>query len=397
MKSSLLRHEIILRIGALLMILALVFSFSACGSNEQGSADEDQAAQTEENTETAEETKSESKGPAFEPKTVQKQKSQINVLTGELGSKKNKIKTRVVGIVVENHPQSRPQWGMDDPKYSPDIILEGEVEGGFTRMFWMWADYNALPDYVGPVRSARPPFILFSEFFDSYFVHWGRSHTEAGYTGASYYFKRDNIAHLDGMYYERTAPFDRKQGTGRAIEHTAIVYGDQLPKTLESKFRTKLTMKKCSKLNFYRTKKARGKKKSCYGLTLKFSDRTQTTEWKYNEKDKKYYSSSFQTNVARDNLLVLFDNTSYQTKPGYTTYCNYEVGGGKGYYASCGAVQKIEWKVKKGKLYLYEKGKVKAAPGAKAKKSQLSMNPGKTWIGWASANHNGKCSITPAS
>ena len=106
MKSSLLRHEIILRIGALLMILALVFSFSACGSNEQGSADEDQAAQTEENTETAEETKSESKGPAFEPKTVQKQKSQINVLTGELGSKKNKIKTRVVGIVFVNQPHN---------------------------------------------------------------------------------------------------------------------------------------------------------------------------------------------------------------------------------------------------------------------------------------------------
>ena len=32
---------------------------------------------------------------------------------------------RPVALVVENAPDARPQWGMTDKKYSPDIILQG--------------------------------------------------------------------------------------------------------------------------------------------------------------------------------------------------------------------------------------------------------------------------------
>ena len=89
-----------------------------------------------------------------------------NPLTG-LKMAESAIGKRPAAFMVENTPPARPQWGMDDPQYSPDIILEGEVEGGITRTMWLFADYNALPKIIGPMRSARPPYVRFSELFDA--------------------------------------------------------------------------------------------------------------------------------------------------------------------------------------------------------------------------------------
>ena len=95
---------------------------------------------------------------------------------------------RPVALVVENAPDARPQWGMTDKKYSPDIILQGEVEGGITRTLWLYADYNKLPKKIGPMRSARPPYIKFSELFDAIFIHWGQSSSSSEYKGANTVF-----------------------------------------------------------------------------------------------------------------------------------------------------------------------------------------------------------------
>ena len=85
-----------------------------------------------------------------------------NSLTGateEEGYDTAAANQRVAAFVVENAPDARPQWGMDDANYSPDILLQGEVEGGITRTLWLYADYNKLPEQIGPMRSARPPYI----------------------------------------------------------------------------------------------------------------------------------------------------------------------------------------------------------------------------------------------
>ena len=80
-----------------------------------------------------------------------------NPLTGIEGYNEAAVGKRPIALVVENDPKARPQWGIDDPEKSPDIILEGEMEGGETRTLWFYADMNSLPSQVGPLRSARPP------------------------------------------------------------------------------------------------------------------------------------------------------------------------------------------------------------------------------------------------
>ena len=402
----------ILRLMVLVLVLAVMVSFSfgtemAFADTESDATEEASADETEaegEDGEDGEEGTEEAaprlipEDPSMAPdhKTVLSPTYVYNSLTGQWGLDPSKIiPTRTVGVVVENHPAARPQWGMDDKYFAPDIILEGEVEGGISRMLWIWADYNKMPYMVGPVRSARPPFVRFSEFFDAMFVHWGMSETGGGYTGADYYFWNDGVNHLDGMYYESSGPFGRNWSSGRSSEHLAVVYGGILPSYLESYFNTARRPERTTELSFYRDKEPRGPKASCQELDVKFSRISGSTHWSYDSKTQKYYTPSFKTNASRDNLLILMDTTYYVTKVS-TTYCNYNFAGGDAYLASCGAVENIKWRVENGKLRLYRNVPVKNADGTETTVEEtVSLNPGKTYIGWASSNYGGYCTITP--
>jgi hypothetical protein len=185
------------------------------------------------------------------------------------------------------------------------------------------------------------------------------------------------------MYFESSGPFGRNWDSGRSAEHLAVVYGNVLPEYLASYFNTARDDSLTSNLKFYETKEPRGAKASCHDLYVQFSNISKSTEWYYDKKTQKYYTSDFETGVARDNLLILMDTTYYVTKVS-TTYCNYDFAGGDAYLASCGAVQNIKWTVENGKLRLYDPNTGEDVP----------LNPGKTYIGWASSNYGGYCSIS---
>ena len=158
---------------------------------------------------------------------------------------------RPVALVVENAPDARPQWGMTDKKYSPDIILQGEVEGGITRTLWFYADYNKLPKKIGPMRSARPPYIKFSELFDAIFIHWGQSSSSSEYKGANTVFKEDKVDHINQMTYKgKVDLYSRDNSRDVSSEHTGILHGDKVADAIkDKKFRTK-TKKKATQLQF---------------------------------------------------------------------------------------------------------------------------------------------------
>lgn len=334
----------------------------------------------------------------------------INPLTGSEEFDANG--QRSVAIVVENTPDARPQWGLDDEEYSPDIVLQGEVEGGITRTLWFYADYTKLPEIVGPIRSARPPYIRFSELFDSIFIHWGQSTTENGYEGANTLFKEDKVDHINQMSYkDPVGLYDRDETRSTSSEHRGILYGDKVKEAIaDKKFRTE--SEDYSGLNFAEVAAPMGEK-TCGELTLEYSSRTESTSWKYNEEDELYHCSDFDNDFVRDNLIVLFDDTEYQEKAdyhgeGYTVvYCDYKLAGGKGKVVSKGTVIDITWAVEDGKLVLrlpvtdeqmeeYEKAKEEAGEDEEVPEpvgELVYLNPGKTWIGWASRNHDGKLSL----
>ena len=352
----------------------------------------------------------------------------VNPLTGETadqGFDESAVDRRIVAFVVENAPEARPQWGMDDPEYSPDMVVQGEVEGGITRTLWLYADANKLPEQIGPMRSARPPYIKFAKLFDAIFIHWGMSHSKGDYIGASSIFNRYGVDHINQMGFSNECGlFDRDHSRGVSQEHTGIVYGDKVPAAIEE-YGCRTEPKEYTKLNFNEPAEPMSDILADE-VPLDFSSRTdwETSVWKYNEEDKQYHNTeNFENDFKRDNLLILFDGTKYITKEGYqgpgstgsVTYCNYDVGGGEGKLLSQGTVKDITWKVEDHKfLYLIDTEATKAAQAkAEAKATEegktaeeiqaavdaavvyANLNPGKTWVGWASSNNGGKVEISP--
>lgn len=57
---------------------------------------------------------------------------------------------RVIAVKVDNHPDARPQSGLQEA----DAVIEIIVEGGFTRLIALFHHRDS--GYVGPVRSVRP-------------------------------------------------------------------------------------------------------------------------------------------------------------------------------------------------------------------------------------------------
>lgn len=308
-----------------------------------------------------------------------------NPLTNEGNYNQNAAKARPAAIVVENAAQARPQWGINDETNSPDIIVEGEVEGGETRMLWLYADYTALPDQIGPIRSARPPFIKFSEMFDAIFIHWGQSSSKGNYIGANTVFEQDDVDHINQMAFsDKVGLFGRDKSRGVSSEHTGVIYGDKLADAIAQEgFRTEAKESNYTKFSFNDEDKTVSET-DCSTMDVTFSKSTRTRSWAFSDEDKLYHSSDYQTDVARKNLLVLYDNTEYVVKENYKgsgrseTYCDYKLAGGTGKLATMGTVIDITWSVENGVLVLKDsQGKA------------VNLNTGTTWIGWASANNGG--------
>jgi hypothetical protein len=76
----------------------------------------------------------------------------------------------VFGVMIENHyPEARPQSGIDQA----GVVFEAIAEGGITRFLTLYQDTQ--PDYIGPVRSARPYYVQWCMSFDCAYAHAGGS------------------------------------------------------------------------------------------------------------------------------------------------------------------------------------------------------------------------------
>ncbi|GAE46598.1 hypothetical protein JCM21738_3513 [Mesobacillus boroniphilus JCM 21738] len=76
---------------------------------------------------------------------------------------------RAVAVVVNNHPQARPQSGL----HKADIVQEVLAEGDVTRFIAIFQSEQ--PENIGPVRSAREYFIDLASGYDSFFIAHGYS------------------------------------------------------------------------------------------------------------------------------------------------------------------------------------------------------------------------------
>lgn len=302
-----------------------------------------------------------------------------NPLSGYSKFKKSAVGKRPVAIVVENLSPARPQWSIG----SADIIMEGEVEGGISRMLWIYADYTSVPEKVGPLRSARPSYVKFAKLFDAVFIHWGGSHSKSGYIGGYSTIERLKVDNIDGQ--NGGALFGRDHTRSTSIEHRGTLNGNYIESAIANKgYRTKKN-KKATTFTFNIKNKKVGST-AANNVGIAFSSITDTRRFTYSTKDRKYHTNDWNTDVSFKNLIVLKDSSTYITTPykgGSTTYLNYDYKGGSGYLISQGTSTEIKWDTEGGKLNLH------TADG-----KTLALNIGKSYIAFSSTNNGGRVAIS---
>jgi len=77
----------------------------------------------------------------------------------------------VVTIMIDNHPDARPQFGLSEA----DVVYEAPVEGDFTRFMAVF-ERDKVAAKVGPVRSARSYYLDWqAEYGSPLYMHCGGS------------------------------------------------------------------------------------------------------------------------------------------------------------------------------------------------------------------------------
>lgn len=207
---------IITRTVCAALIASMVFGGTACGKKNN---DEDN--KPSENSSYSQQSSEQS--------STSSAKGNINPLTGNYGLASSAVGKRPIAVVVENAPAARPQWGLS----TPDVLIEGLVEGGYTRMLLLYSDVDSIPK-VGPIRSARHDFVELSECFDSIYVHCGWS------TYAKAKIESDKVNNLNGIQgYAKQFFYRDSSRKSKGTEHTGYSKGEYIDATIGSlKYRT---------------------------------------------------------------------------------------------------------------------------------------------------------------
>lgn len=287
----------------------------------------------------------------------------VNPLTGEAGLAESAQGKRPVAVMVENTPPARPQWGL----CSPDMVVEGLVEGGITRMLWFYSDVSKL-EKAGPTRSARNNYVEVAEGFDAIYVHLG---------GSSHAYKLMNndssIDHIDGL--KTDGYFSRDRSRNVAIEHTAYTTGEWLLKAIsDKKIRDEIKPEYQNPFKF--TNEKRTLANPCNSVTVTFSSSYKHT-FEFNSQDGLYYNKMNTSPMLDDkgdqmkvsNVIIIYcDVTYYDTK-----YAEWNLTKGEGVYISNGSYEPITWK----KGSTHDMLKLYSADG-----NELVLNTGKAWMGF---------------
>lgn len=272
---------------------------------------------------------------------------------------KEKLDRRVMGIMFDNHPKARWQAGLKDA----EIVYEYGVEAPYTRYLALFLSND--PPSIGPIRSARPYFVTTILEYDALYVRVGGS-AEAEADIVKY-----NVDDLDA----------RKGGPNifwreKHKKSPNNLYSDM--KTLRSLADEKgLNEKRNINMFIFNREDRDIQGFSASEINIKYN-KSNTTDYLYNEEDKKYYRKKDGKDHIdeTDNIPITAKNIiirEVETRPladGKKLEMDL-VGKGEGKYFTNGKGVDINW-IKNSReektIYTHDNGQ------------ELKLNPGVTFI-----------------
>lgn len=121
----------------------------------------------------------------------------------------------ITGVVIENHPDARPQAGLGEA----GVVYEANAEGGITRFLAFFLETR--PATIGPVRSLRTYFVDWGLEFNSPVAHAG------GNADALDLVKPLGMKDINALSFASDG-FYRDNSRRVATEHTMFTNSDKL-------------------------------------------------------------------------------------------------------------------------------------------------------------------------
>lgn len=361
-----MKSKIFKIVSIILAMTFMVLSFASCKGKDYDKTNDPSSSQTDG-----------AEGPSYP--------ANINPLTG-LELSESASGKRPVAIMVENSPDARPQWGLS----TPDIVLEGLVEGGITRMMWIYADVAKIPK-VGPVRSARHDYVEIAYGMNAVFTHWGGSRPAYSLlktlANKGYLDVDGKTLGTNGNESQKGYYFFKDPTHSKATEHCGYTNGSYIAAAIEKKgidtAQTKSNWAPFTVItNGERTPFGEATAGLCSSITVVFSSGYKHT-FKYDSETGLYKNfmnkdpmkdGNTGEQMAVKNVIVMYTNvTGYETSiKDDLKLREWDLSSGDALYITNGYGEKITWK--KGDasspLKFYgQDGK------------ELTVNAGQTWIG----------------
>lgn len=179
-----------------------------------------------------------------------------------------------LAVMVENHPDARPQSGLDQAS----IIYEAIAEGGITRFMAIFGPGSA--QKVGPVRSARTYYLDWALEYDAYYSHVG------GNLDALQLIPKIGIKDLDQFRYG-TQAYWREPAAGKATEHTMYTDTHKLRQIGNDKWGEVSNYTPIE----YKEELSLENRPESQKITIDFSSASYKVDWQY-DKEKNIYLRS---------------------------------------------------------------------------------------------------------
>ncbi|MDP9352696.1 MAG: DUF3048 domain-containing protein [Chloroflexota bacterium] len=212
-----------------LLLLALALVASACGGGDEPAAANNPTsapAQGQSDTSTDSPTEApDQEAPSGEP-TEAKKETSPEQRGGKIGAPKAhavadpqyaRPKRQPLAVMLENHPDSRPQTGLD----KADVVYEAPAEYGIPRFLAIYSSEEA--PVLGPVRSARSYYVAWASEYDPVYIHAGGSPQSLSW------LKQLDVASMDALRYGGSA-FERV--TDRQAPHNLYTDTRKLRETI---------------------------------------------------------------------------------------------------------------------------------------------------------------------
>lgn len=272
------------------------------------------------------------------------------------------VDNRIIGVMINNHSEARPQSGLSDA----DMVFELLAEGKITRFLALFQ--SEIPDTIGPVRSAREYYFDLADRYNALYVY----HGAADFVDEM--IINQGISFLNGSTYDNDGHLFKRESFRKAPHNSYLLVDAVYDVASDKGYQTSVDYEPLLFLEEDEAAAIEGE--PAQHLEIVYSENPmEIVEYDFDSTTGKYKRYS-----DREQTVELNTGTPIEVENVFIIETYHEViddagrraidleSGGNAYLIQEGKAQKVEWKNDNGRLVPVKDGKT------------LGFVPGKTWV-----------------